>query len=584
MLAAAPECTTGMTALHYAAAGGAAAAVELLLRLAPAVVGAADSFGHWLPLHFAAGSGRLRALRLLLEADPAAAGAAGDSGDLPLHVAVSGGNEEAVQLLLAAHPAAAWTADRQGQLPLHIAAARPSVRIARLLLSAYPAAASMPDKMGRVPVYTAAESATGRPRMVQLLLAATPAAALLGSADAAAGAAAAATPPGCFTPLHEAARGGDYESVRLLLAAAPQAAGAVDGKGRLPLQLALERPGRRRGGVLRLLIAAAPEAAAAAVRKQQLIHWAAKKGAVKALELLLPLAPEQAEQPDDHGWLPIHYVARGSLRNCPAMARMLMAAAPGCAMAAEPERGSLPLHLAASGCLPLVQLLTAAAPQAVTTPDATGQVRSIALCATSWQAQEAQVAGLCMPRNAAVLWLHLLGTSYGWCPSAPPATSPPSLSPALAHAPISDQPTQQSHLSLMPLAPLPPCRSPCKSSPTRSSATGSATGIGSTWRRSWRQRPPQQPWLLTARDSTLRTGRWCGVRRTCCTWCFARRPPWPASRTRAAGCLCTWPRCKARWRPPAPCWRCCPRPPAFQTTTAARRWWVRRAGCWDLFF
>ena len=126
--------------------------------------------------------------------------------------------------------------------------------MARLLLEAAPAAAMQATAVGHLPLHLASDD--GHADVVQLLLQAAPAAAMVAAAaddgwGFAIGAADPEYDPAHALPLHLAALRGHAPVVRLLLAAAPQAAEAADSKGHTPLQLALAR--RNNGTVGALL-------------------------------------------------------------------------------------------------------------------------------------------------------------------------------------------------------------------------------------------------------------------------------------------------------------------------------------------
>ena len=123
--------------------------MRTLLEVAPATALSKDSEG-WLPLHFAAEGGSAEAVCLLLEVAPAAAlmsTTTHAAGSLPLHIAVWHGHAAVVRLLLEAAPAAALAESKDG-LPLKVAldqAADPwdddfqdYLESARLLLPATP--------------------------------------------------------------------------------------------------------------------------------------------------------------------------------------------------------------------------------------------------------------------------------------------------------------------------------------------------------------------------------------------------------------------------------------------------------------
>ena len=121
-------------------------------------------------LHWAASGGHAAVVGLLLEKG-ALANALDESGWSALHIAVSGGRTEIVDALLSAG-ADPFAINGSGQLALHYAASRDRRDAARLLLSAAgeraAAMASFPDRAQNTPLHRAA--AQGLAEMVSVLL------------------------------------------------------------------------------------------------------------------------------------------------------------------------------------------------------------------------------------------------------------------------------------------------------------------------------------------------------------------------------------------------------------------------------
>src|SRR5437762_11956115 len=179
----------GMTALHWAAAGGDAALAAALVG-AGASTAAGTRVGHHTPLHIAAKEGRAPIVRLLVDAK-ADVNALTTTGAAPLHFAASSGNREAVAILLAAGADPNAREPEWGQTPLMFAAGAGRTDVVRELL-AQGADASRAGKVVGIGERNRLDSAESRARNARIaaiqkqLAAAKAAAAAPGAAPAAA--------------------------------------------------------------------------------------------------------------------------------------------------------------------------------------------------------------------------------------------------------------------------------------------------------------------------------------------------------------------------------------------------------------
>lgn len=269
------RASTGQSVLHWAAAGGSAAAVQRCLAAAPQLATAACKAGR-LPLHLAVAAGDARVLRLLLQAAPQAAAAMDASGRTPLAAAVASGNGEAAELLLAAHPSSLPASSIGGKPLLHWC-----VR-------------------------------NGRHGMAARLLALAPTAARMRAPDG-------------TTALHQAAAKRDTTMLQMLVAACPVAAAIPDSNGMLPIHAAALEPAL--AAAVGCLLAAAPTTAMVAYYGSLPLHLAASvPGMAAVVDQLLKTAPRAATAVDDQGNVPLHHaVTIGDA----AIVQQLVAAAPG---------------------------------------------------------------------------------------------------------------------------------------------------------------------------------------------------------------------------------------------------------------
>ncbi len=126
----------GMSALHWAAERGHAAAVQALLDHG-AAYGAGTRIGDYTPLHLAARRGSAATVRHLLDAGADPNGATTNSGVTPLHLAAAAfDGSEGVELLLAAGADPDALERSAGQTPLIFAAGAGRSDAIRVLLAA----------------------------------------------------------------------------------------------------------------------------------------------------------------------------------------------------------------------------------------------------------------------------------------------------------------------------------------------------------------------------------------------------------------------------------------------------------------
>jgi ankyrin repeat protein len=124
------RCKFGKTALHYAAWGGSAAVVDLLLK-SGSNANTEDNDGN-IALHLAAEKGFERAVTILIEKSDL--NVKNQNGVTPLHHAAMNGHEAVVQLLLGNGVDIAAKDKRIGWTPLHCAAETGHEAVVKLLL------------------------------------------------------------------------------------------------------------------------------------------------------------------------------------------------------------------------------------------------------------------------------------------------------------------------------------------------------------------------------------------------------------------------------------------------------------------
>ncbi|KAL4424268.1 hypothetical protein ABPG75_001569 [Micractinium tetrahymenae] len=266
----------------------------------------------------------------------------------------------------------------RGRLRLHKAAGRAELAWARAVLEGDPSQAAALDARLATPLHYAAAGwrslhSACLHRPPRLLEDGRPAAreAVIRLLIAAAPNRAAAVDSELQTPLHRAAGCGHEGALRLLLAAAPVAATMPDIWGNLPLHLAarLHLAAAADEASALSLLAEAPSAAAAPAGERSPhphclpLHVAARFGRRALVAALLEAAPEAAAKAAAGGELPLHCAAAGREEGHPAVRSLLLSAAPGAATALG--KGCTPLHRAAiEGNASSVAQLLAAAPQA----------------------------------------------------------------------------------------------------------------------------------------------------------------------------------------------------------------------------
>eukprot|EP00887_Chlorella_sp_A99_P000355 scaffold13.g355.t1 len=274
------------------------------------------------------------------------------TGCTKLFAAAVDGNVAKVRRLIEADPGGGWKEDRddQGGTVLHWAATGANPKVVALLVDLAPELVLLADTTGLLPTHEAAghecdAPAAGRAAAaLELLLAVAPSTANardhLGE-----------------RPLLKAAIAGSVPACRLLLAAAgPGAAAATNIKGCAPLHLATGHP-----EVVRLLLEAAPGTArlTAVHSGWNPAHYAASRGCVRSLELLLEAAPELAGQRCSKGQLPLALALEGAAegrKGCWEAARCLLTAGPpGAVLKALRRQGRLatPLYAEAVARRPL---------------------------------------------------------------------------------------------------------------------------------------------------------------------------------------------------------------------------------------
>ncbi len=123
----------GMSALHWAAAGGDAEMAAMLVH-AGANVQSVTRIGHYTPLHVACQGGNAAVVEILLEAGAEVSSRTSPGGTTPLHLAAASGSVEAVNLLLSRGADVNAREAEWGQTPLIFAAASNRGEAIRVLL------------------------------------------------------------------------------------------------------------------------------------------------------------------------------------------------------------------------------------------------------------------------------------------------------------------------------------------------------------------------------------------------------------------------------------------------------------------
>ncbi|MGH0117029.1 UNVERIFIED_CONTAM: hypothetical protein FKN15_024974 [Acipenser sinensis] len=164
-----------------------------------------DSFS---ALHHAALNGNMELISLLLEAQ-ATVDIKDQKGMRPLHYAAWQGKVEPMKMLLKSGSSVNSQSD-EGQIPLHLAAQHGHYDVSEMLLQ-HQSNPCIVDNAGKTPLDLACEF--GRVGVVQLLLSSSMSAALLEPKPGD------TTDPNSTSPLHQAAKNGHIDIIRLLLQA-----------------------------------------------------------------------------------------------------------------------------------------------------------------------------------------------------------------------------------------------------------------------------------------------------------------------------------------------------------------------------
>ncbi|XP_041134296.1 caskin-1-like [Polyodon spathula] len=165
--------TDGLSALHHAALNGNMELISLLLE-AQATVDIKDQKG-MRPLHYAAWQGKVEPMKMLLKSG-SSVNSQSDEGQIPLHLAAQHGHYGVSEMLLQ-HQSNPCIVDNAGKTPLDLACEFGRVGVVQLLLSSSMSAALLEPKPGET------------------------------------------TDPNSTSPLHQAAKNGHIDIIRLLLQA-----------------------------------------------------------------------------------------------------------------------------------------------------------------------------------------------------------------------------------------------------------------------------------------------------------------------------------------------------------------------------
>uniref|UniRef100_A0A672JKQ9 Serine/threonine-protein phosphatase 6 regulatory ankyrin repeat subunit C-like n=1 Tax=Salarias fasciatus TaxID=181472 RepID=A0A672JKQ9_SALFA len=363
----------GQTALHLAAHRGFASCVEVLLKHQASYT-LKEHRRKWTALHAAAAEGQMECLLLLVNMEQsadiidsqdtqgqtalmlAALGlhtdcvhillekkAQADAGDkqgfTALHRAAMLGSEECVSALLE-HGASALCRDSQGRTPLHLAASRGHTELLRTLLMAARTADpldSMLDYRGYTPTHWAAYH--GHEGCLCILLEYKLYSTREGNS---------------FTPLHCAlVNGHDVAANLLVKTVGPQAASAVDAKGRTPLHAAAHS-GNVAG--LQLVLDQGAEVNAVDKRGSSALMVAASCGQTSAVEFLLHKAKPDLTLVDVNNNTALHLACSKGHEMCALL--ILGEIADSSLINARNNALQMPLHIAArKGLATVVQVL-----------------------------------------------------------------------------------------------------------------------------------------------------------------------------------------------------------------------------------
>ncbi|PRW56053.1 UPF0613 -like [Chlorella sorokiniana] len=276
-------------------------------------------------LQWACRCGQVEAARVLLQAEPKLATWQDmDCGFTPMVEGAKRGHLPLMRLLFEHAPASATEPAHGSISPLCFAAAANQAEAVRLLLEAAPEAAAARTHDGSTALHWAASA--GATAAAQALLEGAPELAL-------------ATNNAGQTPLSTAAASGATAVAGLLLGAAPAAALLTDAEGSTPLMVAVKE---KHPALVQQLLAAAPEAAAVTDKQgNTALHWGAASENKAIVSALLAAAPETATAVNEAG-APVHIAAYNA--SLP-IVELLVAAAPQ-AMAAQDVKGKTALEVA----------------------------------------------------------------------------------------------------------------------------------------------------------------------------------------------------------------------------------------------
>jgi ankyrin repeat protein len=242
------------------------------------------------PLHWAASNGHREVVEFLL-ACKADVNAKSNSGDTPLHVAAAKGYKPEVELLLG-NQADVNVKDNKGYAPLHYAVLGRQRDVVELLLEKH-AEVNARDSNGKTPLYWAA--AKGYKDIAELLR-------LHGGQDSMTVANSAVGLP----TIHNAARNGDVEKVKMFLKANPTLAFSRDETGMTPLHWAASFAQKN---MAQLLLANKAQVNAQDSKGVTPLHLAAANGNKDMLELLLFNGAE-VNAKDNKGHTPLYYATQ----------------------------------------------------------------------------------------------------------------------------------------------------------------------------------------------------------------------------------------------------------------------------------